>query len=125
MIYEFRYYNLIPFSYDKFVYQSKELKKELEETGKTLITKAEELNVIDKINKNEDMNYLFLKNIFSFRIISLEDLYIKIISEKDKLFLQVFDEDVYEEKIEICSLDNLNKKDFELKFNKKVKLLKI
>lgn len=125
MIYEFRYYNLIPFNHEKFIYQTKELSKELEETGKALIKKADILKVIDIINKDEDINYLFLKNIFCLRIINLEDLYIKIIREKNKTFLQVFDENIYEEKIEIPDLENIDKKDFELKFNKKVKMLKI
>ena len=63
-----------------------------------------------------------LKNIFTIRMITLEDVYIKLIKEKDKLYLQLFDEEIFEERIELKDFGNINKKDLEIKINKKIKI---
>ena len=63
-----------------------------------------------------------LKNIFGIRILSLEDIYIKLIKEKDKVYVQLFDDDIFEEKLELKDFGNINKKDLEIKVNKKIKV---
>ena len=68
------------------------------------------------------MDEQILKQIFNIRLISLEEIQIKLIKEKDKFYVQVFDEDVFEEKTEIENLGNINKKDLEIKINKKIKV---
>ncbi len=123
IIYEFRYYNLLPFDYEKSIYQVQEIEKEVQEITKEIILKSHELKLIDKISKKEDIDYIIIKNLFTLRTISLEELYIKITKEKDKYYLQVFDENAYEEKIEIENMENINKKDMEIKINKKIKLI--
>ena len=60
--------------------------------------------------------------IFRVRVISLEDLYIKIIKEKEKYYIQLFDENIFEEKIEVENLKYMDKKDLEIKLNKKVNI---
>ena len=87
-----------------------------------LIKKAHEMKVIDKLSKNAEIDYDLLKIIFNIRVISLEDLYIKIIKEKEKYYIQLFDEDIFEEKIEIENMGNLDKKDLEIKLNRKIKI---
>ena len=47
--------------------------------------------------------------------VKLEDAYLKITKEKEKYFVQIFDENIFEEKIEISK-----PKDLEIKLNKKI-----
>ena len=119
LIYEYRYYNLLPYSENEYIYEIKELKDKILETEILLIQKAIEMKLIIKISNNQDINNKLLKNIFELRIISLETLNVKIIEEKSRLVLQLFDEDMFEEKIEI---ENISKKDVEIKMNKKINL---
>ena len=123
IVYEFRYYNLLPFDYEKSIYQVKELEKDVQEIQKEIILKAHEIKLIEKMSKKEDIDYIIIKNLFTLRTISLEELYIKITKEKDKFFIQIFDENAYEEKIEIENMGNINKKDMEIKLNRKIKLI--
>lgn len=119
MLYEFRYYCLLPYEIDKSIIEVESLKKDIQKIGMLLIQKAQKEKVIETIIKDEELDYSILRNIFTIRIIRLEDLYIKITKEKDKFYLQLFDEDVFEEKIEI---DQINKRNLQIRLNKKIKL---
>ena len=68
-----------------------------------------------KIAENDETNNEILKNIFKVRIIKLEKAYLKITKEKEKYFVQIFDENIFEEKIEIQKPIDLN-----IKLNKKM-----
>ena len=87
-----------------------------------LINKANELKVINIFSKNESINYMILKNIFFTRIINLEELYIKITREKNQYYIQLFDENIIEEKIKINEEQELTKKDFKVRVNKKLRV---
>lgn len=117
IIYNFRYYLLLPYDYENTIKDIERLRKKICEVGELLIDKAIELKVIQRISNNKDTNYEILKNIFSVRIIKLEDAYLKITKEKDKYFVKIFDENIFEEKIEI-----LKPKDLEIKLNKKISI---
>ena len=119
---EFRYYCLLPYEVDKTVIEEKALEKSVKEVGMALFQKAQKEKVIESIVENKDLEYAILKHIFAVRIIRLEDLYIKLTKEKDKFYLQLFDEDVFEEKIEIPEIKDLNKKELQIRLNKKIKL---
>ena len=121
-IYEYRYYCLLPFTFEMRVEQVKQIKKELQETRRILLDKAQQLKVIVVTSKNKEIDDEILKNIFAIRMITLEDMYIKLIKEKDKVYIQLFDEEIFEEKIELKDFGNMNKKDLEIKFNKKIKV---
>ncbi len=121
LIYEFRYYNLLPYNKELSIYNTKELEEQLELVAKMIIKKAQELKVIEKFAKNEDINYLLQKSIFNTRNINLEEIYIKLTKDKEKYLLQIFDGKSFEEKIEL-HFENLNKKDLNILFNKKVKV---
>lgn len=56
------------------------------------------------------------------RVINLENLYIKIIKEEENYYVQLFDENVFEEKVPIEIIGLLDKKDFTFKLNKKIKI---
>lgn len=121
-LYEFRYYNLIPLNFEIGIGESKELSKELKETRKMLIKKAQELKAIIKVSKDDVLEDEILKKLFEIRAISLEEIYIKITKEKEDFFLQIFDEDIFEEKMPIKYLEKINKKNLEIKINKKIKI---
>lgn len=115
IIYNFRYYLLIPYDNKKTIQNVEKLRKQIKEISEIIIEKAIDLKVIEKISNYKKNNYEILKNIFSVRIIKLEDAYLKITKEKDKYFVQIFDENIFEEKIEISK-----PRDLEIKPNKKI-----
>ena len=121
-IYEFRYYHLLPFNENNNIYEVKALEKDIKEVRQLLIKKAQELKIMIITSKNEDIDDEILKQIFNIRAISLEEIYIKLTKEKDVFYVQLFDEDAFEEKIELANFGNLNKKDLEIKLNKKIKV---
>ena len=84
--------------------------------------KAEELKVLNQLSKDEEKNYQILKNIFETRSINLNELYIKIVRENEKYYLQIFDENAFEEKIELKLFEQASKEEIPMKLNKKVKI---
>ena len=118
IIYNFRYYLLLPYDYENAIQDIEKLQSQIDEVRRVLIDKAIDLKAIQQISIDKETNYEILKNIFSVRIIKLEDAYLKITKEKDKYFVQIFDENVFEEKIEISK-----PKDLEIKLNKKVSIM--
>ncbi len=122
LIYEFRYYSLLPFDEKKQIYQLEELQRKREEVERKLIEKAYEWKLLHVFSKEREVNYQIIKNIFYVRVINLEDLYIKLIKEKDKNYIQLFDEEVFEEKILLEELEEINPKELTFKRNKKVKI---
>ncbi len=130
LVYEYRYYMMLPYSYENNIYEEKDLQKEIEEKTKKILEKAYKLKVIQKFSKQEDVNYELLKIIFQNRNINLEDIEVKLIREKEKdktknkenYYIQVFDGNGIGEKIQMPNSENMNKKDLEIMFNKKVKV---
>ena len=114
IIYDFRYYSLLQYDYERKIKNVKELNTDIDKIAKKIIDKAIENKVIERLSSYNDTNYQILKNIFHVRIIRLEDSYLKITKEKDKYYLQIFDENIFEEKIEIQK-----PKELEIKLNKK------
>ena len=109
LIYKFRYFMLLPFNSEKNVKDLNEIKEDIEETEKKLVQKAKQKKLIS------DVPFEVMKHIFKTRIITLENLYYKISSESEKYFVQIFDENVSEEKFEIHTKEKL-------KINKKIKI---
>lgn len=121
LIYELRYYFLLPYDYNNMIYQVEELREGIKELEKLLLKKAHHQKVIETFSKQEHIDYELLKSIFCTRSINLEDIYIKLSKEKDKFFIHTFDGNSFEEKVEIENIENLNKKDLQIRLNKKVK----
>ena len=122
LIYEFRYYCVLPYDYEKIVNDTKELSKELENVGKILLQKSHKMKIIERLSKNEDIDYELLKNLFSIRSINLEEISVKVTKEKEKYFVQLLDENSIEEKYELKNGENIRYKDLEIRLNKKVKV---
>lgn len=115
LIYELRYYLNLPYSAGKRINQIKSLNSKIENISKMLINKASNEKVLLKISNNEDLNYTILKNIFYTKIINLQNIKIEIKSEKNDFYFQVFDEETFDQKIE---LDFNNSNEFVVRFNK-------
>ena len=122
IIYNFRYYNLLPYNKEINIYEVDEIKKEIKEAEEKIIAKANELKLIVQVSKNENINYEILRNIFQMRTITLEDLSFKLTKEKEGDFVQFFDENTSENKIKLSNIENITKKNLEIKLNKKIKI---
>ena len=122
LLYQFRYYLMIPIDENDKILESKDLKNRLKKVSKKLVQKSIEQKVIFNFSKNEDLNYDIIKNVFETRIISLEDLYIKIVKENKKYYIQLFDENIFEEKVEIGNIEEINLNDINVKLNKSTKV---
>lgn len=122
LIYQFRYYILLPFNPEKKIIEIETLRKDIDETTKIIIKKSQEMKVLQKIAKNEETDFQILRNIFTSRIIKLENVELKLTKEKDNIYLQLFDEDLFENKVEIGLKDTFPIKDLKIRFNKRVKI---
>ena len=137
LIYEFRYYNMLPYDYERNICEENKLQEEIELLTKKILEKAHKLRVIEKFSKQEDINYELLKVIFQNRNINIQDIEVKLIREKvkeedidfenknkkiEKFYIQVFDGNGIGEKKEFKNSEILNKKDLAIMFNKKVKI---
>ena len=120
VMYELRYFNLLPVTEEKNIEDISELSRLLVTIKKELIDKAVSLKIINQVFSEDTTNSDLLKNIFSLRIISLEDINVKITKEKNDFFMQFFDENTIDETIKINI--KLNKDDLKVKINKKTKL---
>ncbi len=119
IIYDFRYYEMLQYNEEVEIKDKKEILKQLEKTEKLILNKAIELKIFEKVSEDEKTNYIILRNMFKTRIIKLEDAYLKITKEKEQYFVQIFDENIFEEKIEIPKPTNLN-----IKLDKKIAMSK-
>jgi len=109
LFYKFRYFVLLPFNSEKSVKDVKELSESIIKTEKLLIQKARQKKIM------ADVPFEIMKHVFETRIIKLEDLYYKITAKDDKNYVQIFDENISEEKFEIILEEKT-------KINKKIKI---
>jgi len=110
LIYQFRYFMLLPFNIEKKIKDVEQLKKSILDTEKKLVQKAIQRKII------VDLPFEIMKHLFETRIIILEDLYYKITRSKDeKYYVQIFDENISEEKFEITPEEKM-------KINRKIKI---
>ena len=109
LIYQFRYFMLLPVDLEKSVKDVKKLEKKLVGVEKKLVQKAIQKKVI------VDLPFEVMRHVFETRIIILEDLFYKITQKEDKQYVQIFDENVSEEKFEITPIEKT-------KINKKIRI---
>ena len=123
LIYEFRYYCLIQYNRNNKIYQVQEIQEEIKMMIMRILEKAHELKVIQKFSKRPEVDYELLKNIFISKSIKLEKVSIKLTKakEKNKFFIETYDEETLEEKQQMENIEDLKNKDFEIRYNKKVK----
>ena len=120
IIYELRYFLMLSIDTKTKILEVPNLKRMITTTLNVVTDKAYELKDFKEIFKDKSKNINIIKYIFNLRIIKLEDIAFKIIKEKEGVYVQFFDDDVLDEKIE---LDNpITKEDLKIRFNKKIKL---
>ena len=120
IIYEIRYFNLIPIDNNTRIRDITKLKKMMTAVQTEAFAKAYELKSLKELYKDRTQNINILKNIFNLKIIKLEDISYKILKEKDGFYIQFFDDDVLDEKIKLDT--EIKKGDLKIRFNKKIKL---
>ena len=111
LIYKFRYFLLLPFNLEKKIKDVDELQMSISQIEKQLLKKAIEKKVI------VDIPFEIIQHVFETRIVVLEELYYKITVKSDKYYVQIFDENISEEKFEIVPVEKV-------KINKKIKIFK-
>ena len=109
----------MPINTKTHIYESSKLKNEINKITNVLIKQAINMKVINQISIIDQVNNEIIKNIFYSRIISLEDINIKITKEKNGLYLELYDENILESKVK---LNEITKEELKIKLNKKVKL---
>ena len=109
LIYKIRYFLLVPFNKEKNICEVEELEEEILNVEKKIIKIAKEKKVI------ADVPLEIMKHVFTTRIMNLEELYYKITTEFEKYYVQIFDENITEEKFEIIIKEKT-------KLNKKIKI---
>ena len=109
LIYKFRYFMFLPFDLEKNIRNINEIKEEILETEKKIFEVAIQKKVIS------NMPFEIMNHVFETRIIILEELNYEIHKEKEKYYVQIFDENISEEKFEIIPTEKM-------KINKKTKI---
>ena len=109
LLYQFRYFMCLSFDETINVKDLEIIEEEINKTEQLLVKKAMEFKVINKVP------FEVMKHVFETRIIILEELYYKITKESEKYYIQIFDENITEEKFEIKSIEKI-------KLNKKIKI---
>ena len=109
LLYQFRYFMCLAFDETNNIKDLELIEEEINKTEQLLVKKAMEFKVINKVP------FEVMKHVFETRIIILEELYYKITKESEKYYIQIFDENITEEKFEIKSIEKI-------KLNKKIKI---
>ena len=101
---------LIPFNNNQNVKDIAKLKKPTQHIEQQLISKAIASKVITRIPSE------ITDNLLKTRIVNLEELYFKITKEEEEYYVQIFDENISEEKFKIEPAES------KIKLNKKIKI---
>ena len=122
LLFEFRYYLNIPYGKNRRIYHLKSLNRDINNAMEMLIHRLIIEKICIKISNDELFNYKVLKNIFLTRILDLTNVGIKIIKEEDNIFLQFFDENIFENKILLGNINEIDTKNLNIKLNKNISL---
>ncbi len=120
IIYDLRYYKQIPINKNNKIGDNEELKRLIDFIEDLLITKANQIKVLNTISKNEIYNNLILKEIFNSKIINLQRTELEIVPKYDKLQLNIYEAENLEKQIELGIKGTAEK--IHVKANKKLKV---
>lgn len=122
LIIEYRYYLSIPINKEQKVRQNQALIQEINNTQNMLINKAIKAKIFVSISSIDKINYLALKEIFNTKIINLQNINIELIKDEERVYLQIFDEELFDTKIDLGELSLIDKNSLKIKFNREIKL---
>ena len=109
IIYKFRYFLLLPFNKEKNICEVEEIQENILQIEEKILKIAKNKKVIT------DVPLDVMTHVFKTRILNLEELYYKITTESEKYYVQIFDENITEERFEINLIGKT-------KINKKIKI---
>lgn len=119
-IYILRYLKNININKDYQIRDIEILNKYIDKILKLAITRACKSGIIKIISMDINTNYEIIKFAIDSKIINLEEIKISLELVKDNLNIKIYDKEVYEKEKQIKF--NGDKKDFEIRFKKIVKL---
>lgn len=133
LLYKFRYYCLLPINELQEVKDIPEIKDEITSIINALIDKSIDNKVIENISNSISLCYIALKNLFTSKILDLEQVYIKIVKNKEDIIEK---ENKEKEKLYYITISYYDSKEVEeehaekvnnllllnIKLNKKVQL---
>ena len=125
LLFEIRYYINLQYNKNNTISAVKNLNKDIENVVKLLMDKAISEKVLIKISNNKEANYKVLTNILKSRIIDLVNINIKITKEGEEIHLQIFDENIFDEKIKLFKIDEIELNDFQIKLNKNIRIFNL
>ncbi len=100
---------LLPFNEKKSIKNIKELQEKILKIEEKLLNIAIQKKVVSNISLQ------IFSHVLETRIIILEELYYKISNDNEKYYVQIFDENITEERFEIQKIENM-------KIDKKTKI---
>ncbi len=121
-IYEFRYYYILPFDRENAICEVPELQQVIEKTITILLAKTKEEGITGIFTDKEEIENKIFREILLLRTIEIDNIYMKITKEKDIIYLQLFDGDSFERKVELVSAQDITKKNLDIRLNKKFKV---
>ena len=122
LVYEFRYYLSLAFDINYSICEVEELDEKINKSLTVLLDKTKEEGITGIFTNRTDIENKIFKEILKLKTIRLEDIYMMLTKDKEKIYLQLFDENESMQKIEICKIEDIQKKDLDIKFNRKIKV---
>lgn len=120
VIFMLRYYQNTLLSEHTLVKENEELVSQLDSVMKIVFTKACQMGILKMICMDREVNFELLKYILDTRMIDLKDIKISIQYEKDEIFVEVYDREVFEKQGKIAFSGN--RKDIVLRKKRMVNL---
>ena len=120
LMYEFRYYNMIPIDEETQIKDEDLLAKDIDEVRTFLINKALNGKIINVVNNNEYINLEVLKNMFTLRIINLENAEVFFQKIDNGVIINYLEGNNEETAIKIIFPPDIGK--YKIKENKKIKI---
>ena len=124
-IIELRYYLNTPLTRENKIIELNQLASKIQEITQILVNKGIQEKVLVNISNQKGLNYYILKEIFKTKIINLESVNIELTKENERLYLQIFDENIFDEKVDLGDIKQFDPKQFNIKLNKTIKVFNI
>lgn len=98
LIYEYRYYQMLPFDKNRNICEKEQLKNKIEEIEEKILQKAISNKVINENIEKTIFHYIFLT-----KIINLEEIYIQVKKEEDEVIIELSENnnEQYDERFKI------------------------
>lgn len=113
-MYKIRYYHFLPFNCQEKLKDIKQLEDSFKSVIELLIKKAYKCKLLEEFTQQEEVRYFVLKEIFTTKMINLENIYIECLYEKPKLTIQYYDTDVLEFSVQLEKEEVRIKRKFQL-----------